>query len=549
MELRIADPLVDLRTTARREVLLTNLASIMVGVAFYAISLVLPQLLQLPKSTGYGLGQSMVVAGLCVAPLGLTMMFVAPLYARISARRGPKVTLMLGMLVIAVGYGAGIGLMSAPWQTVVIAVVVGAGIGLAYSSLPALIIGAVDPSETGAANGLNTLMRSIGTSVSSAVIGMVLAHMSQQRRDGHGAHDGRLPGLLPDRDGRGHRRRRPGVLPAVAAQGVPSDPGRAEHGQRCRGGARRRRRRRRGGGPIGRPAGPAREVRTVLGPAGHRNARPAVYRPRPPRRPRPDRPRRRPASAGRVLDASGTPVPGASITLIDRQGRQADVTTADADGRYALAAPAAGTYVLTGAAPGHTPYAASAMYRGEGVASQVDLILAGTGRLGGVLRGGREGAPLAGGSIVLTDAGGEVVTRTTSGTDGRWETAPLPPGPYTLVLSAPGHQPQARAIELSGGEPERQDVCLEPTATVRGTVRGPNGRPLADAAVTLVEDGTVAAHTVTGPDGAFAFSDLSGPHYTLTAAGYPPHAVPISLAGGAHEILDLDLAQPSAATG
>ncbi len=177
-ELRTPAPLVDLRTTARREVLLTNLASIMVGVAFYAVSLVLPQLLQLPTSTGYGLGQSMVVAGLCVAPLGVTMMFVAPLYARISARRGPRTTLMLGMLVIAVGYGAGLGLLSAAWQTVLIAVVLGAGIGLAYSSLPALIIGAVDPSETGAANGLNTLMRSIGTSVSSAVIGMVLADTS-----------------------------------------------------------------------------------------------------------------------------------------------------------------------------------------------------------------------------------------------------------------------------------------------------------------------------------------------------------------------------------
>lgn len=178
MELRMADPLVDLRTSARREVLLTNLASITVGVAFYAISLVLPQLLQLPTSTGYGLGQSMVVAGLCMAPLGVMMMLVAPLYARIAARRGPKISLLLGMLIIALGYGAGIGLMDAAWQTVIIAVVVGTGIGLAYSSLPALIVGAVGPSETGAANGLNTLMRSIGTSVSSAVIGMVLAHMS-----------------------------------------------------------------------------------------------------------------------------------------------------------------------------------------------------------------------------------------------------------------------------------------------------------------------------------------------------------------------------------
>lgn len=175
MELRVPAPLVDLRTTARREVLLTNLASIMIGVSFFVISLVLPQLLQLPASTGYGLGQSMVVAGLCVAPLGVTMMFTAPVYARLSARYGPKVTLVLGLLVIGAGYAGGLGLLDVLWGPVVISVVVGAGIGLAYASLPALIIDAVPASETGAANGLNTLMRSIGTSMSSAVVGMVLA--------------------------------------------------------------------------------------------------------------------------------------------------------------------------------------------------------------------------------------------------------------------------------------------------------------------------------------------------------------------------------------
>ncbi|MFF0447605.1 MFS transporter [Streptomyces sp. NPDC004609] len=177
-ELRTTGPLVDLRTTARREVLLTNLASIMLGAAFYIVSLILPQLLQLPVSTGYGLGQSMLVAGLCVAPLGVTMMFTAPVFGRMSARYGPRAALLTGMLIMAVGYGAGLGMMSAAWQTVALSVVLGAGMGLAYASLPALIVGAVDPSETGAANGLNTLMRSIGTSTASAVIGMILANTS-----------------------------------------------------------------------------------------------------------------------------------------------------------------------------------------------------------------------------------------------------------------------------------------------------------------------------------------------------------------------------------
>ncbi|WP_329241370.1 MFS transporter [Actinoallomurus sp. NBC_01490] len=176
MELHLKAPLVDLRTTARPAVLFTNLASMTVGISFLAASLILPQLLELPKATGYGLGQSMVVAGLLMAPLGLTMMLTTPLYARLSAKHSPKATLILGMVIIAIGYGAGLGLMSAPWQSLVITVILGPGIGLAYSSLPALITGAVRASETGAANGLNTLMRSIGSSASSAIIGMVIAN-------------------------------------------------------------------------------------------------------------------------------------------------------------------------------------------------------------------------------------------------------------------------------------------------------------------------------------------------------------------------------------
>jgi MFS family permease len=178
MELRVRRPLVDLRSTARRQVLLTNLASIAVGLAFYAATLVLPQLLQLPRSTGYGLGQTMAVAGVCVAPMGLAMMLVSSLSARISAARGPKVSLMAGLVILAVAYLAGTVLMNAVWQVVLTAVLIGTGIGIAYAAMPALIIGAVPPSESGAANGLNTLMRSIGTSTSSAIVGVVLARMS-----------------------------------------------------------------------------------------------------------------------------------------------------------------------------------------------------------------------------------------------------------------------------------------------------------------------------------------------------------------------------------
>ncbi|MET8537990.1 MFS transporter [Streptomyces sp. NPDC005065] len=177
-ELRTRDPLVDLRTTARPRVLLTNLASIFVGTAMYASMLVVPQLLQFPEATGYGLGQSMLAAGLWMAPGGLMMMIVSPLGGKLTDARGPKFTLISGVLVIAAGYGLSLVLMGSAWGLMLVTIVTSSGVGLAYGAMPALIMGSVPLSETAAANGFNTLMRSLGTSVGSAVIGVVLAQMT-----------------------------------------------------------------------------------------------------------------------------------------------------------------------------------------------------------------------------------------------------------------------------------------------------------------------------------------------------------------------------------
>ncbi|WP_420855042.1 MFS transporter [Rhodococcus pseudokoreensis] len=177
-ELRTRDPLVDLRVTARPVVLLTNLSSVVIGFAMYAQSLIVPQLLQLPTETGYGLGQDMLQMGLWMAPGGFMMMLLSPVGARISHARGPKTTLALGAAVVAVGYLAAVGLMGSTWGLLVAVCITNGGVGFAYGAMPALIMGSVPISETGSATSFNTLMRSIGTSASAAVVGVVLAHMT-----------------------------------------------------------------------------------------------------------------------------------------------------------------------------------------------------------------------------------------------------------------------------------------------------------------------------------------------------------------------------------
>ncbi|MFJ2775476.1 MULTISPECIES: MFS transporter [unclassified Kitasatospora] len=177
-EVRTKDPLVDLRTTARPRVLFTNLASVFVGFGMYASMLIVPQLLQFPKATGYGLGQSMLAAGLWMAPGGIMMMIVSPLGGKLTNARGPKFTLISGVLVIAAGYGLSLALMGSAWGLMLVTMVTSSGVGLAYGAMPALIMSSIPPAETAAANGFNTLMRSLGTSIGAAVIGTVLSQMT-----------------------------------------------------------------------------------------------------------------------------------------------------------------------------------------------------------------------------------------------------------------------------------------------------------------------------------------------------------------------------------
>ncbi|WP_107430046.1 MFS transporter, partial [Streptomyces murinus] len=177
-ELRTRDPLIDLRTTARPRVLITNAASVLIGVGMYSFMLIAPQLLQFPKATGFGLGQSMLAAGLWIAPGGIMMMVISPLGGKLINARGPKVALTCGAVVMAAGYALALPLMGTAWGIMLSGIVINSGVALAYGSMPALIMSSVPLSETAAANGFNTLMRSLGTTIGSAVIGVVLAHMT-----------------------------------------------------------------------------------------------------------------------------------------------------------------------------------------------------------------------------------------------------------------------------------------------------------------------------------------------------------------------------------
>ena len=397
LELRIGEPLVDLRTSARRPVLLTNAATILVGFSMYANMLVTTQQLQLSPETGYGFGLSVLAAGLTMIPSGLAMVAAAPLSARITNRHGARLTLVVGCAVMAAGYLSRVVLLHSVPGIITGAVVVSVGTAIAMSAMPTLIMSNVPLTDTAAANGVNTLLRSVGTSTCSATVATVLAALTV-RIDGAvfpGVDAFRLIFLLAG-------------AAALAATGIS-----------C----------------------------LVPGPARREATHPALHA----------APGAEPPAAKRevmvtgVLRASdGTSVSGGTVSVLSMDGTQVDWDRADDGGRYAVVLPGEGRYLFVAGQHGWRPVSEVVTVPGSDterdIRFQQRLMLSGT-----VAHAGR---PLADCLVVLGRPTEAVTASARSDREGRYE-LPLPrPGTYILAVVEPdGATTHTRRVVLPTSDP------------------------------------------------------------------------------------------------
>lgn len=239
---------------------------------------------------------------------------------------------------------------------------------------------------------------------------------------------------------------------------------------------------------------------------------------------------------GSVHRADGLPAGHAALTLVDVDGHQVGRTTTQADGRYELPTPDRGTYVLIAAGGKHAPQAATLVVGDQPV--DLDLTLIGSGGLVGAVRDA-DGEPVRDARVIVTDLRGEVVATGTTDAGGGYAFTQVGAGRYTLAVSADAHRPSALPVEV-GEERTRQDVEMPPGAQIGGIVQAKGRGPLPDARVTLLDaSGRVVGVTTTGPDGEYAFSDLTSGQYTVTASGYPPAASAVTLNGHDEDTLDM----------
>ncbi|WP_426367105.1 MFS transporter [Streptomyces sp. E-08] len=533
------EPLIPLRLFRDSVFTVTALVGAVVGIALFGAASYLPSFLQMVE------GASATESGLLMLPLMGGIVIASVVSGQLISRTGHyKIYPVIGGAVSVLGMWllSRMGTDTPRLQLSLWQAVLGAGIGLVMPVLVLAVQNSVRPADLGTATSAHTYFRQIGGSVGAAVFGTLFAS--------------RLDDALGDR------------LAGVLAQGGPASPPPAESitpgtvhtlppalrdayiqayadampriflylvpvlvlGLVLAFFLKEK--------PLVSHHSPLTEATEAidLGAAQAfphaRHAAPAPAGATPP-------PHSGVPVCGTVQHHDGSRVPRAALTLIDVQGRQIGRGASGEDGRYALSVPGGGAYVLIAAAGGHQPQAVSVTVGDRPV--ELDVVLGGAGRLAGSVVTA-DGTPVRDAAVTLTDVRGEVVASTRSGREGGYVIGELVAGEYTLAASAPAFRPAALPVSVQSSRETRQDIELAGGAVLRGTVRAGGGRCVEDARVTLLDAaGNVVDTLTTGADGSFRFIDLSSGEYTVIAAGYPPVATVLQVAGGGRTERDLQL--------
>jgi EmrB/QacA subfamily drug resistance transporter len=161
--------------------------------------------------------------------------------------------------------------------------------------------------------------------------------------------------------------------------------------------------------------------------------------------------------SGRVQDAAGHAVPGATLVLTNQHGDVVASGLSGGDGWYRFADLLGGQYAVTVTAAGYRPLATQLTVV-DGESAELNMALTATSRLGGVIRSGRFGHPVRDARVTLVNAAGEVVAATHTDEEGRYHFPDLADGDYTLIAS--GYTPVVSELAIAGGTEVGRDLEL-----------------------------------------------------------------------------------------
>src|SRR5262245_48648879 len=183
-ELRTEEPVVDLRVLRHPTFAVATAAMFTISIAFYGIMVLSPLFTQIL------MGYTAMLAGLVLAPGGLSPRVTMPIAGALMNRLDPRVIIVTGCAVnaYAMYLMATLTLEASYWHIMLPRFIQGLGIGLTFVPLSTVALGAVPMRELGHASGLFNFIRTIGGSIGIAAVSTMLQRGSQAHQARLAAH-------------------------------------------------------------------------------------------------------------------------------------------------------------------------------------------------------------------------------------------------------------------------------------------------------------------------------------------------------------------------
>ncbi|MFI2367378.1 MFS transporter [Streptomyces sp. NPDC018833] len=178
-ERRVRHPLLASRVFLHRPILLTHCAAALFYAAALIFFLLVPTLAQLPaqgpEGATRGFGLSVTAAGLLMLPSALLQVLVAPAVPRLERAFGHRAPLLGGMALVLAGSVALALWHATPLQVLADSVILGTGAACCFAVLPSLVARFAPGHAIATANGLNTVVRTVGGVIGTQVAIAILS--------------------------------------------------------------------------------------------------------------------------------------------------------------------------------------------------------------------------------------------------------------------------------------------------------------------------------------------------------------------------------------
>jgi EmrB/QacA subfamily drug resistance transporter len=175
VELRVKEPLIDMSLFKHRGVWTAHVVALAFGFAMFGTFILVPTLLQLPSALGYGFGKTVSEAGLYLLPTVVAMIIAGVIGGILIRKIGPKIPMVIGGISVTVAFLIPALGHAEEWQILVSGVLTGLGIGMALAATSNAIVESVPAAQTGEAISANTVIRTIGSSIGTAVIAALIS--------------------------------------------------------------------------------------------------------------------------------------------------------------------------------------------------------------------------------------------------------------------------------------------------------------------------------------------------------------------------------------